>query len=186
MEKYSIVQIKNAIFKWYSEKLLNKDNDFEMELIKNEEESLSIDLTFENCLGGIKVVDSDFAPYKYVSFEVLDLNPKTNQPELVYFFYDSEILEEYEVIEELEYGLNFCTKYSYGVLEKQFVNKKGKININNKKFNLGIYISDWEKINATNIIGEFVCTGTEFQYLVLTNNLLTLRIIPEWFDIIKE
>lgn len=40
---------------------------------------------------------------------------------------------------------------------------------------------DIKKISEENVKGEFICKGVEAQYLVVENDMFTLRIIPQNF-----
>ncbi len=94
MSDYNYEQIKNTVYGWAQTNMLNhmKKQDL-MEVTKNNNEALIIDLTFDFCQAQLVASNPSFAPYQYISFEAMTLDSKKAQedgnPELVYFFYDT-------------------------------------------------------------------------------------------------
>ena len=149
---------------------------------------LIFDLTFHNCLAQIVVYDADFAPYKNVSLEAVTGNSKkaieSGQPDLIYFFYDSEDMMEDEVIDELNDGIEYCLNYIPDQLQQIYIGKKGTLYIDYKKVKRIVHPDDLKKIKKDFLYGEFVCTDVQFQYLVVKNNLISIRILPKVFKVI--
>lgn len=123
MSNYSYDEIKKQIFKWSQKDILKylKEQD-KMEISKNNDNGLIIDLTFDNCLGQVIVSNPIFAPYQFVSFEAMTLDSdkshETGNPELIYFFYDTDKMSEKDVIKELEVAIKYCSDYIPNILKK--------------------------------------------------------------------
>ena len=85
------------------------------ELSKNDEEILLYDFTFSHCLAQLTVSIPFFGPYRFVFFEAMTLDSEkaqdSNEPELIYFFYDTNDMTEEAVISELEKGIQYCSCY---------------------------------------------------------------------------
>jgi hypothetical protein len=187
MESYDFSQIKETVLKWYQNDInrLLYNNDC-VELVNNEKDKLIADMTFKNCMAQIAVSNPTFAPYKYVSFEAMTLDSKkaieSGQPELVYFFYDLPDITETEVINELNFGVKFCSSYIPDEILEKYINKQGLIDINLKNLNRSIHPDDWQKVSTESLNGEFTCVDTQFQYLVVENNQTSLRVLPIVFQ----
>lgn len=165
-------------------KYLTNETNF-IKLKKNEKEVLIFDLTFKNCLAQIVVSDVFFAPYKNVSFEAMTIDSdkaiKSGQPELVYFFYDSDDTLLEDVIDELNVGVEYCSKYIPNQLNEMYIGKKGKLNFKNEKRNKTIHPDDLEKVKQSFYNKIFVCTDIQFQYLVIDDNASSIRVLPTVF-----
>ncbi len=188
MSNYTYEQIKETVLKWSQNDISKQlaEDDY-VEITKNEEEVLLIDLTFEYCLAQIVVSKPIFAPYQYVSFEAMTLESKktqeTGKPEMVYFFYDSAEMLENEVLNELNFGVKICSEYLPDQLREMYFNKKGLLAIINENLCHVMHPDDIKKYDKDLVAGNFVCTDIESQYLVVKNNLITLRVLPQVFII---
>ncbi len=188
MSNYTFEQIKETVLKWsqsdISKQLAGTDY---VEITKNEEEILLIDLTFEYCLAQIVVSKPIFAPYQYVSFEAMTLESKrtqeTGKPEMVYFFYDSADMSENEVLNEVSFGVKLCSEYIPDQLREMYLNKTGLLSIKNENLCHVMHPDDVKRYDKDLIVSDFVCTDIESQYLVVKNNLISLRILPQVFSI---
>lgn len=94
MRKYTFDEIKRDIFEWSQKDIfMCMAQQDKIELTQNNTDTLLFDLTFNNCLAQLTVSDAFWAPYQFVSFEAMTLDSEKAQevgePELVYFFYDS-------------------------------------------------------------------------------------------------
>jgi len=188
MQNYNLYQIIEHILKWYKNDINNLVDDPNcITLTKNERDILIIDMNFKNCLAQIVVADHGFAPCHYVFFEALALNSKkfveTNQPDLIYFFYDSPDMNITEIIDNLNFGVKYCANYIPEELEKIFMNKQGIVNIENERLSRVIHPDDVKKVNKEVLYGEFTCIGSQFQYIVIKNNKLKIRILPGFFNV---
>ena len=183
MEYYDLSQIKEHVLEWYRS-YLNKSNC--MEVTKNEKDILIIDMTFENCIAQLIVNEPGFAPYKHVYFEALALNSKkflkTGLPDLIYFFYDSVDMTLEEIIEEINLGVQCCKKYIPEDLENRYINKQGVLNAGKSEWSKIIHSDDLKKIDDASLSRSFTCVGTQFQYLIVKNDDITIRVLPSFFD----
>ena len=181
--KHDLYQIKEYVFEWYRS-YQNKSNC--MEVIKNEKDVLIIDMTFDNCIAQLIVNEPGFAPYRHVCFEALALNSlksiETRLPDLIYFFYDSIDLTVGEIVEEINLGVQYCEKYIPEDLENRYINKRGVLNARNSKWSKIIHSSDLKKIDNDSLSKSFTCIGTQFQYLVVKNDDITIRVLPSFFE----
>lgn len=189
MSDYKFKQIKQNVLEWSQyniQKQLSK-RDY-IEITKNEKNILLIDLTFEYCLAQIVISELNFAPYQYVSFEAMTLDSqkakKTGQPERVYFFYDSVDMLKDMVLEELSLGVKISSEYIPNQLQEKYINRKGKLTINNKKLYHIMHPDDAKKYNKDLYDNIFTCIDIESQYLVLESNFISLRALPEVFTIL--
>lgn len=183
MVNYNFAQIKEKVLEWGTA-LLRNDVDF-IEMIKNEENVLIFDLTFQNCLAQIVVNDVFFAPYKNISFEAATIDSKkaieSGQPDLIYFFYDSDDIPLEEVIEELDAGIEYCSNYVPNQLEEMYIGKRGKIDFANEKTSKVVHPDDINKVEQIFYREKFVCTNVQCQYLVVENDSDSIRILPRIF-----
>lgn len=165
---------------------LRNNVDF-IEMVKNEKDALIFDFTFQNCLAQIVVNDVLFAPYKCVSFEAATLDSKkaleSGQPDLIYFFYDSDDTLVEDVIEELNAGVEYCSNFTPNQLEEIYIGEKGKLQFENERINKIIHLDDLKKGKQILCGEEFVCTDVQFQYLVVNNNSDSIRILPGAFKV---
>lgn len=186
MGTYSYERIKKIVYEWCQKDLLmNLKKQDEMEVSKNSNEALIIDLTFDNCLAQLTVSNPTFAPYQFVSFEAMTLDSskalESGIPEMVYFFYDTDKMLEKDVISELEIGIQYCSNYIPDLLAKTYLNKRGTLSLECEKSFHAVHPNDIEKINKEILNSEFICVNVEAQYLVLSNHILSLRILPLFF-----
>lgn len=186
MNNYTFEQIKKSVFTWSKNYTSNKiDKVKYFEITKNEKDVLLINLTFENCLAQIIVSNSNFAPYQFVSFEAMTLESKKSRksgtPEMVYFFYDYEGILENMLLEELKFGINLCSDYIPDKLAEMYINKKGILILENENLYHVMHLNDIKKYSKNLLVGDFICTSTHSQYLVVENNLISLRVLPQVF-----
>mgnify|MGYP000877340869 CR=1 FL=1 len=186
MSNYTFEQIKGKVLKWSQNDIIKQLIGTEyMEITKNEENLLLIDLTFEYCLAQIVVSKPVFAPFQYVSFEAMTLESKraqdTGKPEIVCFFYDSADMLDDEVLDELSFCLKLCTEYIPDKLMEMYFNKTGLLKITTDTLHHVIHPNDVEKYNEDLVAGDFNCIDTEAQYLLVKNNLISLRVLPQVF-----
>ena len=188
MSNYSFEHIKEIVLKWSQSDIFNLLSEADSAEIHNkDEEALLIDLTFEYCLAQIIVSNPFFAPYKHVCFEAMTLESKRAQdigkPEMVYFFYDSADMLEKEILDEISFGVKLCSEYIPDKLEEKYLNKKGTLTIREEKLYHIMHPDDVKKYDRDWVTGDFVCTYIEFQYLVVKNNFISLRVLPQVFII---
>ena len=186
MSDYNYGQIKNTVYEWSQTNMLNhmKKQDL-MEVTKNNNEALIIDLTFDFCQAQLVASNPSFAPYQYISFEAMTLDSKKAQedgnPELVYFFYDTPKVLSKEVIPELERGVRYCSDYVPDTLRELYLNKYGTIRFGKKESCKMVHPNDISKIEKVISYEKYICIDTLAQYLVLNSNELIIRVLPEIF-----
>lgn len=183
MENNNFIFIKEKVLEWGENYIRNKE-EF-IELVKNERDLLIYDLTFLHCLAQIVVRDVLLAPYKCVSFEAMTLDSRkameSGQPELIYFFYDSEDTLADQVIEELDQGIEYCIHYIPDQLEATYIGKKGSINCVTEKKERYIHPDDLMKADQMLCQKDVICISVQYQYLVVRNDVGFLRVLPEAF-----
>lgn len=189
MGQYTFSEIKRRVFIWSQKDVLKyMMKQDEIEISRNNDEILLIDLTFENCLAQLVVSIPSFAPYHFVSFEAMTLDSEkaqiTGEPEIVYFFYDSIDMSEKEVINALEIAIKYCSSYAPNYLNKIYINKKGMLAIKSENICYAVHPDDIKKANAEIINSQFICMDVEAQYLVVKKDMLSLRILPQVFNVI--
>ena len=186
MSDYNYRQIKEILFKWGQESVLKylKEQD-QMQITRNDQETLIIDFTFDFCLAQLIVSNPIFAPYQNVSFEAMSLDSKraqeTGKPELVYFFYDESRMSKKEVVCEVSKGVRYCSDYKPDVLKDTYLRKRGIINLGKDEYYKVIHPSDIKKIEESISCKDYVCIDTFAQYLVLNSGNFTIRVLPEVF-----
>lgn len=190
MGQYTFEEIKKIIFEWVQKDILRyMTQKNEVELTKNDKNILLFDFTFANCLAQLTVSKPFFAPYQFVAFEAMTLDSQkaqdTGEPELVYFFYDSGEMTAQTVINELEWGIHYCSCYIPNKLRKKYFNKRGIIDVGCENSYYKMHPDDIRKVNTESIKGEFVCCDVEAQYLVVRRDGILLRISPQIFIMIE-
>ena len=111
MEKSLFVKIKEAVTQWIKNNECKfKSINIMIEIVENSEERLSAILNFGNCMASIVVAEPDFAPYRFVSFEVVAMeNGIATMP---YSWYDESGNTIEKVIENLEKSVNIVFEYN--------------------------------------------------------------------------
>lgn len=176
------------IFEWSQKNIFKylKEHD-KMEIPKNNDDALIIDLTFDNCLAQVIVSNPTFAPYQFVSFEAMTLDSDKSQetgiPELIYFFYDTDKMSEKYVIKELEVAIRYCSDYIPNLLKKTYFNRQGVLSLNYEEICQAVHPNDVKKVKQDILNSKMMCVDVEAQYLVVNSNVLTFRILPKYFDV---
>jgi len=186
MESYTLEQVKQRVLEWYQVKHFEVQShpDCKLELSTNESDIVIIHITFKHCLAQITINDPSWAPYKYVYVEAL--NSHSVEAQIIYFFYDIPEVELDEVIEELNYGFYLCLNYEPDKLRQEFIHKKGRIQSYGKRAERFIHPNDLAGVKSQLWKDEFVCTGTQFQYLTVENSSgYSLKLLPEHYEINK-
>lgn len=184
MKNYCFKGIREEVLRWY--KFCISSGAEYIELTKNENEIVVIDLSFNYCLAQIIVCNTTYAPYNKVSFEAATIDSQkaieSGQPELIYFFYDSEYTTIENVIDELNAGVEYCLKYVPDFLETKYKGKKGVILMKGENISKIIHPDDLKKLEKADFNEEYICVDVQFQYLVIKNNIKTIRILPQFFS----
>lgn len=186
MQNTCFEAMREEVLSWYR-RCISRGAEY-MELTKNKEEAVVIDLSFRNCLAQIAVCNQTYAPYSNVSFEAATLDSKTaiesGQPELIYFWYDTENTTKENVVEELNKGVDYCVQYIPNLLEKEYLNQRGVIFTGKENVSKIVHPDDLSKLARSDLDEEYICVGVQSQYLVIENRVKTIRVLAEFFDCI--
>ena len=112
MSDYDYEIIKESVMEWYEKISSELKNENAIILSKNHEDALVIDFDFENCIAQLSVTNSQFVPYQFVYFEVMDIeisSQEETQP--VYCFFDDENMQKSNVMDALDEAVRFCATY---------------------------------------------------------------------------
>lgn len=116
MKNPLFVEVRGAISKWLkdnNEKFKNKN--ILLEVLKDDENCLRVELNFGELLAEILVEEPDFAPYRYVSFQAVGI--VNGVPDLMYFWYDEEKTSVEDIIENLTKAIDVVFEYNYRLKE---------------------------------------------------------------------
>ena len=104
-------KIKEAVTQWLQDNKLKFENrNIVIETVENNEECLYVIINFEECMAAIVVAIPDFAPYRYVSLEAVDI--VNDMHKTVYAWYDDDETTIDDVIENLNRAINIVAEYS--------------------------------------------------------------------------
>lgn len=121
--KTTIKEIKKIVESWLESnriKILN--NNIDIEINRNEEDLYFIELNKDNdYLVDLKVHLPEFAPYRYISFEIIGMQ-NNEIPGVIYAWYDDENSALEEIINNLDSSLDYLIN-----LGKNTDNSKFKI-----------------------------------------------------------
>ena len=112
MEKKYFKVIKNYIKNWLNNVIKNYNNKLKFEIIKDDEEVYRAIIECNGCISELLVGILDgMAPYRYVSFTILDTRIDNVNNSLIYWYYDSEYSSVTEIIDKISQGLNLMIQY---------------------------------------------------------------------------
>ena len=143
-------------------------------------------VSWSDVKGGVQLIQPYNVTDYFLIFRVQNLLTsalESGQPDLIYFFYDSDDTLVEDVIEELNAGVEYCSNFTPNQLEEIYIGKKGKLQFKNEKINKIIHPDDLKKGKQILCGEEFVCTDVQFQYLVVNNNSDSVRILPRVFKV---
>lgn len=103
-------KIRTEIIKWIEDnKSRFVQERINVEVVHNNRDSYSGVFDFNNCMAEIDINQPDFAPYRYVSFEVVAI--VDNVSKLIYSWYDDESTNIEEILFQLNKGIKYATNY---------------------------------------------------------------------------
>lgn len=103
------VQVRKCVEQWIKSNKSNFiNNNIKIEELENTSEQLYLILHFPKCLAALVVAEPDCAPYRYVSFEVGDI--VNGSYEMVYSWYDNENDSIFDILEQLNKGIEFTLR----------------------------------------------------------------------------
>lgn len=104
-------EVKTLVLKWLEKKQAYlTESDITTTILRDEINGLVVSLENTECMAEIVVEHPDFAPYRFISFEVAAI--EENQAKIVYSWYDTTGTTDFEIIANLDNGiayLNNCT-----------------------------------------------------------------------------
>ena len=151
--KTTIKEIKKTVESWLESnriKILN--NNIDIEINRNEEDLYFIELNKDNdYLVDLKVHLPEFAPYRYISFEIIGMQ-NNEIPGVIYAWYDDENSTLGEIINNLDSSLDYLIN-----LGKNTDNSKFKIwKIKKELLERVKLFDEAEKLRTYNAIKFFV------------------------------
>jgi len=111
MDNSSFVKVKEVVTQW----IKDNEEEFEsknivIEIVENNKERLYVILSFGECMAAIVVAEPDFAPYRFVSFEVAAM--ENGIPTMPYSWYDEEGNTIEEIIKNLDKAIDVALEYN--------------------------------------------------------------------------
>ncbi len=105
MDSTSFTMIRDAVAKVIRDISLKYSQENVMfQTLRDDDACLRIELKYESYLGEVIVEEPSFAPYRYVSLQVLGL--RNGIPDLIHYWYDQEGMSVKETIDGLSDALN--------------------------------------------------------------------------------
>lgn len=111
MDNASFVKVKEIVTQWIKdneEKFKNKN--IVIQIVENNKERLYVILNFGECMAAIVVAGPDFAPYRFVSFEVAAIENGIST--IPYSWYDEEGNTIEEIIKNLDKAIDIALEYN--------------------------------------------------------------------------
>lgn len=115
MNSTLFVKVKEIITQWIkNEEESFKNKSILIEIIKNTEDCLYVILNFGKCMAAIVVAEPDFAPYRFVSFEAVDIVDGNHR--MVHAWYDEEGDTIEDIIKNLNNAIDIVLEYNNRIL----------------------------------------------------------------------
>lgn len=111
MDNSLFVKVKEVVTQWIKDNEEKfKSKNIVIEIVENNKERLYVILNFGECMAAIVVAEPDFAPYRFVSFEVAAMeNGISTMP---YSWYDEEGNTIEEIIKNLDKAIDVALEYN--------------------------------------------------------------------------
>ena len=94
-----------TIHKWFEEKQKEEYiSKIKIEVVKDEADCFHVFFETLNCISELVVNESNFAPYRWVCFQVMSVKNSTNSSP-VFSFYDNSLDTIEEIINQLNIGI---------------------------------------------------------------------------------
>ena len=111
MNIFLFKKVKDSVVQWLKDNNENfKSKGIVIEVIKDTEDCLIIDLKFGENFACIIVEMPSFAPYRFVCFEMGDI--VNGAHEMIYAWYDNESNTIEDIIENLNKSISTVLKYN--------------------------------------------------------------------------
>jgi len=99
-------EVLQSMRKWVNNVLVKNSNIIKVEIVKDTPDSFFANIDSERYIGELSVSKTDFRPYRYVEFYVLDIH-KDEMQSPAFLFYDKEDDSVSFIIDNLDRGINF-------------------------------------------------------------------------------
>jgi hypothetical protein len=108
----SVVEVREEIYKWLkcSREKFEKNN-ISIEVLKDNDICLRVELNFGEILAEILVEEPDFAHYRYVFFQAMGM--VNGVPNLVHFWCDNEESTIGEILNNLDTAIKICADLNF-------------------------------------------------------------------------
>ena len=111
MDNSSFVKVKEVVTQWIKDNEERfKNQNIVIEIVENDKERLYVILNFGECMAAIVVAEPDFAPYRFVSFEVAAMENGISK--MPYSWYDEEGNTMEEIIKNLDKAIDVALEYN--------------------------------------------------------------------------
>ncbi len=111
MSNLSFVKVKETVSIWIENNAkLFQNKDVSIETIEDNEDLLYFVLNFRKSMAAIVVAKPDFAPYRFVSFEAVNIENDIHN--MIHTWYDHENTTVEEIIKNLNNSIDIVLKYS--------------------------------------------------------------------------
>lgn len=111
MDNSLFVKVKEVVTQWIKDNEEKfKSKNIVIEIVENNKERLYVILNFGEYMAAIVVAEPDFAPYRFVSFEVAAMeNGISTVP---YSWYDEEGNTIEEIVKNLDKAIDIALEYN--------------------------------------------------------------------------
>ncbi|HEM2224809.1 TPA: hypothetical protein U0262_003028 [Listeria monocytogenes] len=110
MQKDTYNGIRLSVIQLIDSKKENlKENNIKLTIIKNEKDGYVVELDNDKCMAEIVVEEPTYAPYRYISFEVVSL--MDGKVKIIYSWYDDETSQWSDIEKELNKGIQFLNNF---------------------------------------------------------------------------
>jgi len=104
------LQVKENVTQWLLQnEVMFRSKNVVMEVVENSDERFYVILNFRKYMSAIIVATPDFAPYRFVAFELVEMVNDT--PTMRHSWYDSDDDAIEDIIENLEKSVNLALEY---------------------------------------------------------------------------
>lgn len=102
--------IRKAVCTWVNDVEKKYSTKLSIDRIKNKPDIFLVYIFLKECAAQVIVNDPEWAPYRYVGFEVFSILDK--KAELVFTWYDSDKDDVDSVIQQLQSGIEYAMNYT--------------------------------------------------------------------------
>ena len=106
MNNLLFLKVKETVYNWLKSNEKLESNNVSVEMLSNNEHHLRAILTFGECLAELRVEKPDFAPFRFVCFEMLRI--EHGDVSTVHTWYDNESSTLDEIIKSLDKAVDIA------------------------------------------------------------------------------